>query len=393
MRLTSQSVFTPGCWVYALWHIADGRVYVGQTGGRANLRSVAERGREHVRLATDLLRLSNGRRLWLPQSVCRWMMQRGPENFVITPRESCPLDTVTQRRRFWMLKWGVGKLFHIDIPPLSNNRCDFLQSRKAWKKEPEDRGGSYLSYARNILAARHTVPPDKHPPPLVLAVLQCTGRYLPGSDHKRLFDMVASLFARQFHVKLPYRITLKIPLLSTADKKHLHQQIATVINSVEACPPYLRSYLSSRIFIVSRRTPSVLNALSQQPVTTNPTPVLTHTPTPQCPCSRWLKLPGVGSINGHAVFRDPKILMTYCESLPRHQRCDTSIFQQNMNNAVVPSLKSLKLELVNTLHSLATSLLDHQNHVAKQCIANIASTYATTYQTLAHSHPKTVYEP
>ena len=77
MRLTTQSVFTPGCWVYALWHLADGRVYVGQTGGRANPRSVAERGREHVRLATDFLRLYNGRRLWLPQSVYRWMMQRG----------------------------------------------------------------------------------------------------------------------------------------------------------------------------------------------------------------------------------------------------------------------------------------------------------------------------
>ena len=85
--LATQSVFTPGCWVYALWHIAYGRVYVGQTGGRANLRSVAERGREIVRLAVDFLRLSNGRRLWLPQSVYRRMMQRGPENFGITPLE------------------------------------------------------------------------------------------------------------------------------------------------------------------------------------------------------------------------------------------------------------------------------------------------------------------
>ena len=124
------------------------------------------------------------------------MMQRGPEHFVITPLESCPPDTVTQRERLWMLKWGVGKLFNVDIPPLSNNRWDFLQLRKVWKKELEDRGGSYLSYARNILAEGHTIRPDKHPPPLLLAVLQCTGRYLPGSDHKRLFDMVASLFAR-----------------------------------------------------------------------------------------------------------------------------------------------------------------------------------------------------
>ena len=205
--------------------------------------------------------------------------------------------------------------------------------------------------------------------------------------------MVATLFARQFHVTLPYRITLKIPLLSTTDKKQLHQRIATVIDSVEAWPPYLRSYLISRIFIVSKRTPSVLHALSQQPVTTTPTQVLTHTPSPQCPCSRWLSHPGVGNVNGHAVFRDPAILDGYSDSLPRHKHCDTSIFQQNMKNAVVPSLKSLNQDLVESLCSLATSLPDHQNHIATKCIADMASSCAATYQAVAQSHPKTVYEP
>ena len=189
------------------------------------------------------------------------------------------------------------------------------------------------------------------------------------------------------------RITLKIPLLSTTDKKQLHQRIAAVIDSVEAWPPYLRSYLISRIFIVSKRTPSVLHALSQQPVTTTPTQVLTHTPSPRCPCSRWLSHPGVGNVNGHAVFRDLAILADYSDSLPRHKRCDTSIFQQNMKNAVVPSLKSLKQDLVESLCSLATSLPDHQNHIATQCIADIASSCAATYQAVAQSHPKTVYEP
>ena len=279
-----------------------------------------------------------------------------------------------------MLKCGVGKLFNVHIPPLSNNRWDFLQSRKVWKKELEDRDGSYLSYARRILAAGHSIPRGKHPPPLLLAVLQSTGRFLPSSDHKRLFDMVATLFARQFHLKLPYRITLKIPLLSSTDKKQLHQLIATVIDSVEAWPPYLRSHLISRIFIVSKRTPSVLHALSQQPVTKTPTQVLTHTPSPQCPCSRWLSHPSVGNVNGHAVFPDPAILAGYSDSLPRHKRCNTSIFQQNMKIAVVPSLKPLKQDLGESLCSLATSLPDQQNHVAAQCIADIASSCAATYQ-------------
>ena len=64
-----------------------------------------------------------------------------------------------------------------------------------------------------------------------------------------------------------------------------------------------------------------------------------------------------------------------------------------MKNAVVPSLKSLKNDLVDSLRSLATSLPDHQTSVAQQCIADIASTCATTYHALATSHPKTVYEP
>ena len=102
MRMTRASVRDEGCWVYVLWCVSDGRVYVGQTGGRDNFRSVGVRGREHICLGCDFLRVRGGEKIFLPRNVYRWVAMKGVENFVITPMQFCSSFSVNFTEGAWM---------------------------------------------------------------------------------------------------------------------------------------------------------------------------------------------------------------------------------------------------------------------------------------------------
>ena len=136
-----------------LWCLRDHRVYIGQTGGRQYLSRVCDKGAEHVRLAMDYLRLSDGRKIFLPRSVYRWMAQKGVENFVITPLECCAQASADARENFWMLKWGTSRLFNVDVPSVSSGKWGFLSTRKVWKHELQTQGP----------AAPHRYPPATAP--------------------------------------------------------------------------------------------------------------------------------------------------------------------------------------------------------------------------------------
>ena len=69
LRRTRASVSTPGTWIYALWTLDDPEIYIGQVGAQGKERSVGCRGRGHVRLGQDMLRMWMGGRLRLPSRV------------------------------------------------------------------------------------------------------------------------------------------------------------------------------------------------------------------------------------------------------------------------------------------------------------------------------------
>ena len=390
LRLGDFSVFTEGCWVYVLRCLHDHRVYIGQTGGRQFFRRVCDRGAEHVRLAMDYLRLSGGRKVYLPRSVYRWVARKGVENFIITPLEYCAPSAVTSRERFWMLKWGVGQLFNIDVPSVSSSRWDFLNTRKIWVREIETQGGSLLGYAKNILQSHKPLHPDTHPPPLLLAALQGSARFLPAADHKTLFDKISALFARQFKVYIPYRVPLKIPLLTGPLKKTLHTAICSAIDDDTSWPTSLKSYVKSRVHLIAQRTLSVRTVLATAQLSDLPSDIL-HRQSPEtCPCQRWINLPGVGRLHGHAFFRNREVLANV---LPPNSKCAWSVFSQNMKNATVPAYKSFKDTLLSSLKQLSGSLPDTRARVTRGIATRIADLCENNYNRFAASFPRHVYAP
>ena len=254
----------------------------------------------------------------------------------------------------------------------------------------ETQGGSLLSYARNILQTNKPLHPDTHPPPLLLAALQGSARFIPAADHKTLFDKISALFVRQFKVYIPYRVPLKIPLLTAPLKKSLHGAICTAIEEDTSWPPSLRTYVKSRVQLISQRTSTVRTVLTTAQLSDLPTSILHRTAPETCPCHRWAHLPGVGNLRGNAFFRDPEVLSRV---LPPNSKCDWSVFNQNMKNATVPAYKSFKETLLSSVQQLSGSLPDIRNRVTCGIAKRIADLCEHNYKCFGATFPRHVYAP
>jgi hypothetical protein len=176
LRRTRASVSTPGTWVYALWTLDDPEIYIGQVGAQGKERSVGCRGRDHVRLGQDMLRMWMGGRLRLPSRVYEWIGRVGPEWFVITPLEFVPkpLATFKLRENNWMRAWGLGKLKNRSLPPLDGQKWVFLVQRKQWKRELMEMGGSLTGLARAIVDSKSPLGEQAHSPTLLLNLISVT---------------------------------------------------------------------------------------------------------------------------------------------------------------------------------------------------------------------------
>ena len=193
LRTTRASVKQLGSWIYRMWCLSDGRSYIGQTGAKGQFRRTGDRGKDHIRLGADYLRgWGPGNTNILLADVYRWICQKGPENFVITPLEFTVPSWAPTREAWWMREWGLGSLVNRDVPSMRRGKWDFLAQRKFWAKEIESAGGSLLSIAKSIASSPQPIPQHRYSPPMLLAIVTATCRYLPVSTHRTLFDRVSA---------------------------------------------------------------------------------------------------------------------------------------------------------------------------------------------------------
>ena len=193
-----------------------------------------------------------------------------------------------------------------------------------------------------------------------------------------------------FRVWVPYRLPLKIPLLHAPLKKVLHLEICQAIDDVPQWPSCLKSYVKSRVQLISQKTPSIRSVLLSAPLSDPPSSVLDQKPPCDCPCNKWVDLPGVGTLHGHAFFRSPEVLASVP---PPGSRCDWAVFNKNLKNASVPAFKSLKETLLSSLKDLLGSLPDSRRHTTENIARRLANVCETNYKLHAASFPKHVYTP
>ena len=148
--------------------------------------------------------------------------------------------------------------------------------------------------------------------------------------------------------------------------------------------------MKSRVQLISQRTSTVRTVLITAQLSDLPTSILHRTTPERCPCQRWAHLPGVGSLRGHAFFRDPKVISRV---LPSNSKCDWSVFSQNMKNATVPAFKSFKTTLLTSLQQLSSSLPDTRRGVTRGIAQRIADLCEHNYKRFAEAFPRHVYAP
>ena len=208
---TRATVSTPGTWIYALWTLHDPEIYIGQVGAQGNERSVGCRGRDHVKLGQDMLRMWMGGRLRLPSRVYELIGRVGPERFVITPLEFVPKPLATLRENDGMRAWGLGKLMSRSLPPLDGQKWALLVQRKQWKRERMEMGGSVTGLARAIVDSKSPLGEQAHSPTLLLNLISATERTLTPAQHRVLYDRVLAYMLHYQRVWILYRVPVRLP--------------------------------------------------------------------------------------------------------------------------------------------------------------------------------------
>ena len=179
-------------------------------------------------------------------------------------------------------------------------------------------------------------------------------------------------------------------LLTGPLKKTLHTEICSAIDDDTSWPTSLKSYVKSRVHLIAQRTLSVRTVLATAQLSDLPSDIV-HRQSPEtCPCQRWINLPRVGRLHGHAFFRNPEVLANV---LPPNCKCDSSVFSQNVKNATVPAYKSFKDTLLSSLKQLSGSLPDTRARVTRGIATRIADLCENNYNRFAASFPRHVYAP
>ena len=83
----------------------------------------------------------------------------------------------------------------------------------------------------------------RYSPHLLITLVPASARYLPQTEHRKLFDKVAAFFARYHRVHLPYRVTFKMPLLNPLAKRLLRAAFDSLFLRADHWPLFLQRYL------------------------------------------------------------------------------------------------------------------------------------------------------
>ena len=335
----------------------------------------------------DVVRLRSGQKLHVPSDLYQLLRRVGVENLVITPLESVPPHKLDDREMWWIRKWGLGRILNRHLPSLKFEKWSFLFRRKVWERELQERGGSVLSMAKNIIASPGILnDPGAFPPPLQLLIVSASERLLSAGDHRRLFDAVKQWFIKHHRVVLQYGVTLRVPLLQPSVKPQILSRITAVFREAHFWPTPLQDYLMSRVKLVSGKTPKVKHLLVLSRPPSEHTSTLFATTSSHCDCHVLRKCPGVSYIHGHAVFRDPQVLAAI------NRRLSPAVFSQNLKNSTVPPWPRIYADVKKSLLPFAATLPDHRVTVFDHLLVPVARVLESAYNTIKTNTPRHMHQ-
>ena len=353
------SVLTPGTWIYVIWSLYDGFVYVGQCGAKFSERHAFQRLIEHIPEARDWQLLHRSTRQKNP--FFEWVLKHGFHGLQLSLLEQVPHWKAYLREVFCMHRFGRRILLKKYVPDVKLPRWSWLLKVKTFKGRMH-KHNKVTATADATDRATHFV----HSLRTTLTIDEQL-RLMIDSRELCVAGLALEVFAcaqrniqRDTGNKLPRRIVLGTPFLDLPGKRCVPKRIVSTFRVSKHIPALYRNFLCKCVTCVRKSTPSVMTICqSYRPrICTQDFETQIRNDERLCSCAKLLSGFGVPLVNGHVVTRDFHWLPRMSPAL------DPTFFQQNMKNKLVPSRSTVSRSVSRDVHR-ALGELNFLNAVSK----------------------------
>jgi hypothetical protein len=189
---------------------------------------------------------------------------------------------------------------------------------------------------------------------------------------------VLAYMLRYQRVWIPYRVPVRLPLLSPADKEALG-----------SWPPELQDYLCARIRAISAKTLQFRQIVRTPGLYKDPTATFLdpHSREP-CTCQSWDAgtAPGLSRLHGHVFTRNMEDIAACMHAF------DTGVLRQNMKNATVPPWRGFCQALQKSLRQLTNALPDTRVATAGSLLQSLTAVCKGVYDKSYAQYPPLLHE-
>ena len=363
-----------GTWVYVLWSPLSAQVYVGQSGGFGETRSVFDRFRDHILLARDwglLAKFTHGSNI----PVYNWVNQVGLHNVCVTPLQRCTPASVSAVEKMWTRRFGVSHLLNKQLPSYGNERWRWLFKIKsaiklAQTNQPHDASSLRTPATQYLQGLRSNLSLEQK----LMSMLDAR-RYLPHEVAGPLATKVRAHITRDTGYKIPPVMVLRIPLLRRDQRSFIADLVLTELRAISSIPVAFVEYMRRIIRVVPYPFPKCTSFFRSFNLKGCTDDLLhDHVLHPvACNCQALHDQTGVPMVNGHILTRSFDWLASITPP------ADPRVFQQCLKNAVLPAWSRVEhdstLALRRTLDEIPGLSERHKKVLLPRVMAHIQTLY------------------
>ena len=313
--------------------------------------------------------LQNAKSHLAPRNVYKHMHRHGPENFVMPPLKGVSPREGDWAEMWWMRKLGVSNLLNAIKPKgTKQNPWQWVLRRSAWK--PLSREATTKCVKQHIhsllISRRINIPLTEY-----LHLLTVARDILPPTNFRNVFQKADGKLRQHFKLKLPYSLPISLPLLTRDGRLKVRETCSAQIPELPVPAPF-REYVQSAVTVVSTRPPIVGQILCSPPYKCGTTHIISQAAM-ACKCAQ--RDPTLPRARGHVYIRDfTQPMPTLTDVLP-----DTTVWNQNMKKASVPTWMHISDTVYHKLHTVLEPLQEFgiPQATITDCVNNIGDTCAT----------------
>ena len=238
-----------GCLIYAVVNDLNGNVYIGQTGGKQNLRSLVQRFKEHVLGGINFQRKKHR---YDPSewSIYEAMHKLGVHHFFIVPLEIVDRCQVDEKEYHWISKFG-SQVYNCT----RETKWRSQRNMKRFFVHPKPLPRGDLTHLANRYVQMRSPPL-----PEMLNLWTRSRDRLPQALRRSLWDRLVTVAQDSHGVKLPKRLVFPHPPCTQTDLQDLRALVHGLIGELPA-PRALKAYLRAITVFVAKRASTVRDVM------------------------------------------------------------------------------------------------------------------------------------